>query len=225
LESHEVERLYTEKASFYHRLFIDLFRYGAGLKALLRRSNLLRPGIRVLDAGCGTGILTRNMVEIARERGLEGITFQGFDLTGAMLDLFRAWMIRTGTTDIALRQANVLEPGQLPGDWRDYDLIVSSAMLEYLPKPKLKEALSNLASRLAGDGTLLVVITRRNFLMKVLIAWWWKANMYEREEIAALFAQAGLVPTFRRFPFPYVHLNLWGLILEARKEEREPCRV
>jgi 2-polyprenyl-3-methyl-5-hydroxy-6-metoxy-1,4-benzoquinol methylase len=225
MDSRAVEQLYSEKASLYHHLFIDFLRYGAGLKAILRRANYLRPGLRVLDAGCGTGILTRNMVEIARARGLEGITFQGFDLTRAMLDLFREWMARTGTTAIELRQANVLEPTQLPEDWKDYGLIVSSAMLEHLPKERLKDALAHLGSRLAPDGTLLVVITRKNLLMKFLIEAWWKANMYERDEVAGFFEEAGLAPTFGRFPFPYDHLNLWGHVIEARRRDgRDSCQ-
>jgi len=219
MDSHAVQQMYSEKASFYHHFFIDFLRYGAGLKALLRRSDLLRPGIRVLDVGCGTGILTRNMAEIARQRGLGGIAFQGFDLTPAMLELFRAWMARTGTTGIELRQANVLEPERLPADWTGYDVIVSSAMLEYLPKDRLKDVLAHIGGRLAPEGRLLVVITRKNLLMKLLIENWWRANMYEREEIASLFEEAGLAPAFGRFPFPYNHLNLWGLVIEARRKE------
>ena len=219
MESQEVEKLYTENASLYHHFFIDFLRYGAGLKRLLAKSDYLRPNIKVLDVGCGTGILTRSMTAIARERGFGGITFHAFDLTRAMLDLFRDWIARTGTTGIELRQANVLDPAALPEDWKNYDLIVSSAMLEYLPKERLKDALAHIAGRLAPDGRLLVVITRRNFLMKLLIAWWWKAHMYEKEEIAAVFEEAGLTARFGRFPFPYDYLNLWGLVIEARRKE------
>jgi SAM-dependent methyltransferase len=219
MDSREVEQLYSEKASFYHHFFIDFLRYGAGLKAIIRKAGYLRPGMRILDVGCGTGVLTRGMVEIARERGLEGIVFQGFDLTAAMLDLFRDWMARTGTAGIELRQGNVLEPAHLPADWKDYDLIVSSAMLEYLPKDRLSEVLARIGARLAPGGRLLVAITRNNLLMRYLIGAWWKSHLYERAEIASIFEEAGLAPVFGRFPFPYNHLNLWGLVIEARRQE------
>jgi cyclopropane fatty-acyl-phospholipid synthase-like methyltransferase len=113
----------------------------------------------------------------------------------------------------------VLEPGQLPVDWTGYDLIVSSAMLEHLPKDRLKDALMHIGARLAPEGRLLVVITRKNWLMKFLIEAWWKAGMYERDEVASVFEEAGLAPVFGRFPFPYNHLNLWGLVIEARRKE------
>ena len=44
MESHEVERLFTEKASLYHHIFIDFLRYGAGLERLLDKSGCLRTG-------------------------------------------------------------------------------------------------------------------------------------------------------------------------------------
>lgn len=219
MDSDAVQQMYTEKGSFYHRFFIDLLRYGAGLKAILRKGEYVRPGMRVLDVGCGTGILTRNMVEIARAEGLGRITFQGFDLTPAMLDLFRAWIARTGATGIELRLGNILDRGALPENWTSYDLIVSSGMLEHLPKDRLKDTLAHIGARLAPEGRLLVAITRRNLLMKVLMEAWWKANMYERDEIASIFEEAGLAPAFGRFPFPYNYLNLWGLVIEARRKE------
>ena len=216
-EPSAVERLYTEHARFYHRFFIDLLRYGAGLEALLAARGYLRSGMKVLDAGCGTGILTRKLHAIARRSGLEGITYHAFDLTPAMMDLFRRWMAEHGVTDVELRRADVLRTEDLPADWKDHDLVVSSAMLEYLPKDELARALRNLRGLLAPNGTLVVCISRRNVLMKWLIEVWWEANLYERAELERIFADAGLTVRFGRFPFPYDHLNLWGHVVEARR--------
>ncbi|MFN8545632.1 MAG: class I SAM-dependent methyltransferase [Candidatus Binatia bacterium] len=217
LDTGAVQRLYTEKAAFYHRFFVDLLGYGRGLEVLLARSGYLRPGLRVLDAGCGTGILTRNLHDLARAAGIAPVTFHGFDLTPAMLAIFERWIAEHGATDIALRQADVLRLDDLPSDWRDFDLIVSSAMLEYLPRDRLVDALRGLGGRLRRDGVLFVCITRRNVLMKWLIEWWWEANMYERAELEQTFTAAGLVAKFGRFPFPYRHLDLWGHVIEARR--------
>jgi hypothetical protein len=43
--------------------------------------------------------------------------------------------------------------------------------------------------------------------------------MYERDEIASVFEDVGLTHAFGRFPFPYNHLNLWGLVINARRKE------
>jgi len=219
MTAQEVQELYTEKGEFYHHFFIDFIRYGKALKAFLKKSRCLASNMKVLDAGCGTGILTRNLCEIAQEEGSTGITFNAFDLTPAMLGLFRKWISENGREDIKLHQANVLEIGQLPQEWRNYDLVVSSGMLEYLSKDELGKALRNFRDLLGDNGTLAVCITRRNFFMKWLIQYWWKANMYTREEIAGIFRDSGFEVQFSWFPFPYTYISLWGFAIVARKRK------
>ena len=217
MTSDEVRDFYTQNASLYHRLYIDVLRYGRGMNAFLRQSGTLEPNLRILDAGCGTGNVTRQVLALARRQDITGLSIDGFDLTPTMLDRFRKWLHREGVEAVDLREANVLEPNHLPESWIGYDRILSSAMLEYLPKDRLAEALANLRRRLAADGTLTIFITRRNALMKVLIEWWWKANVYTQDELREIFRQAGFdAITFSRFPWPFWHLNLWGLIVEAR---------
>jgi hypothetical protein len=50
-------RLLTEKHGRYER-FIHFVRYPQAIRAFFVQSALLRSGLRVLDAGCGTGIVT-----------------------------------------------------------------------------------------------------------------------------------------------------------------------
>ncbi|MBW1906674.1 MAG: class I SAM-dependent methyltransferase, partial [Deltaproteobacteria bacterium] len=185
--------------------------------AFLRQSGTLEPNLRILDAGCGTGNVTREVLDLARRQDITGLSIDGFDLTPAMLNRFRQWLSREGVEAIDLREANVLELHRLPESWSGYDRILSSAMLEYLPKDRLAEALAALRRRLASDGTLTIFITRRNLLMKGLIEWWWKANIYTRDELREIYREAGFDSiTFRRFPWPFWYVNLWGLIVEAR---------
>ena len=60
----------------------------------------------------------------------------------------------------------------------------------------------------------------RNFLMTWLIEKWWSSNRYTKDELTSAFAAAGLVPVFRRFPLASRHLDLWGIIVEARPAPR-----
>lgn len=220
MTSNQVRAFYTQNAALYHRLYIDILRYGRGMNAFLRQSGALEPNLRILDAGCGTGNVTRQVLDVARRRGISGLLIHGFDLTPAMLNRFRQWLHREGVEAVDLREANVLEPDQLPESWIGYDRILSSAMLEYLRKDQLAEALAGLRRRLADDGTLTIFITRRNALMKGLIEWWWKANIYTRDELREIFREAGFDSiTFHRFPWPFWHLNIWGLIVEARNPQ------
>jgi SAM-dependent methyltransferase len=220
MTSDQVRDFYTQNAWLYHRLYIDVLRYGRGVNAFLRRSGALEPNLKILDAGCGTGNVTRQVLDVARRGGITGLSLHGFDLTPAMLDRFRQWLHREGVEAVDLREANVLEPHHLPESWIGYDRILSSAMLEYLPKDRLAEALADLRRRLAADGTLTIFITRRNALMVPLMEWWWKANIYTRDELREIFREAGFDSiTFHRFPRPFWHLNLWGLIVEAQNPQ------
>jgi hypothetical protein len=105
-----------------------------------------------------------------------------------MLARFRAELDSRGVTQVHLKQANVLElDQQLPSSWSNYDLIVATSMLEYLARPYLSQALSVLGARLARRGILLVVITRKNWITRVLIEWWWQAARYSRRSFAKPF--------------------------------------
>jgi cyclopropane fatty-acyl-phospholipid synthase-like methyltransferase len=91
-------------------------------------------------------------------------------------------------------------------------------MLEYIPKPKINQAIRNLSDLLKEDGTILIFITKRNLFMRLLIKMWWKANMYDKAEIMEVLTEAGFQEVnFKKFLFPYWHLNIWGFIIEAKK--------
>lgn len=207
--------LYTDRHRSYLR-FIGLFRYPQGVRAFFRTSQLLRPGLRVLDAGCGTGIVTLALRDALVERDFRPAVLNGFDLTPAMLERFRASLRARGVDDVSLTQCDVLALDALPDDWTGYDLIVSASMMEYLPREALADALAGLRARLGEGGRLVLFITRDNFMMKPLIGAWWDSNVYGRSELRRAFARAGFATVeFRRFPAPYRHLNLWGHIIEA----------
>lgn len=191
MDANQVKNLYTKKASFYHRFFIDFMGLGKKLERFFSGSDYLRPDFKVLDAGCGTGIVTRVLYGVAREKGYKKIRFDAFDFTLAMLDVFRQWIVAEDAKGVRLEQADVLNLKKLPKDWQQYDLIVSEGMLEYLPKDKLPQALRNLKRLLKDDGKLLLLMTRRNIVTRLLIQKWWKANTFEEQEVKQILESVG----------------------------------
>jgi SAM-dependent methyltransferase len=212
----EAIQLYTLRSRSY-LCFVNALAYPRGIQAYWQKSTLLKPGVSVLDAGCGTGIATLALRKAMLSRRLRPGKINCFDTTPKMLALFREQLRKDTIDGVDVVQADVLDLDGLPGDWKDFDLIISSAMMEYLPREHLADALSGLRSRLGDSGSIVLFITRKNWLMKLLISNWWKANCYQESELEEYFRGAGFSDiTFSRFPFPYKHLSLWGHIVEAR---------
>jgi len=199
--------LYARKADAYVR-FVSACGHQAGIKKLLERSGVLRADMRILDAGCGTGLSTLGLIEALRKCGLSWQTIDAFDFTPAMLARFRTALGRLGLHDVELREADVRELDQLPEGWTSYDLIISVSMLEYVSPAELAPVLEALRRRLSRGGTLIVFMTRKNLMTWGLIGKWWKANRYSRHELAQAFRAAGFEKLeFRRYPFPFYWLN------------------
>jgi ubiquinone/menaquinone biosynthesis C-methylase UbiE len=161
-------RLFTCRTDSYARL-IRLVGYQQGLRSYFLRSTLLRSGLRVLDAGCGTGALTLALREALLGRGLTPGSLHGFDLTPAMLNRFQQHLDARSIKGVELTQCNVLQLDALPPDWTNYDLVVSASMLEYVPRERFVTALSGLRGLLRADGRFVLFITKRNWLMRPLI--------------------------------------------------------
>ncbi len=109
----EPTRLFTEKHATYAR-FVRFVRYPQGIRAFFLQSPLLRSGLRVLDAGCGTGIVTLAVRDALVRRGLALGSLNAFDLTPAMLECFRHTLLVRAIEGVKTAQADVLELDTLP---------------------------------------------------------------------------------------------------------------
>ncbi len=209
-------QLYTQRGRSYIR-FVNLVGYAPALRAYFLKSPLLRSGLHVLDAGCGTGIVTLALRQALLRRGFNPGVLRGFDLTPKMLEDFQHTLRTQAIEGVNVVQADVLQLATVPADWNRFDLIVSASMMEYIPREKLVDALSGLRSRLHEAGRIVLFITRRNWLTKPLIGRWWDANLSEAAELEQAFGFAGFSNiTFGKFPFPYSYLSVWGHIIEAK---------
>jgi SAM-dependent methyltransferase len=206
-----VKAFYQKRAKQYQRFFVDFLQWEKVLEAFFAENKILRPDMRILDAGCGTGAVTKVLYRLARQQGLANIDFYGFDLTPAMLALFQQWIEEEGAQGVQLRQADVLDlQNQLPGDWNNFDWIVSSAMLEYIPEEKRDQALRNLKERLRPNGKFLLFLTKRTWITRWTGAKWWGTNLFDMDEIEADLQRAGF-SKIQFHPLP----KRWGSFMMA----------
>jgi SAM-dependent methyltransferase len=210
----EPARLFSERTDSYVR-FIRSVLYPQGIRAYFLRAPYLRSGLRILDAGCGTGVVTLALHATLVRRGLVPGAMHAFDLTPAMLNRFREGLSGV-STPIELAVADVLRLDQLPAAWRDYDLIVTASMLEYLPRERFAAALAGLRGQMRPGGRLVLFITRRNVLTRPLIGRWWAANLYSAAEVLTALKAAGFEGAApASFPLQFRHLALWGHVVVA----------
>jgi SAM-dependent methyltransferase len=210
-----VQALYTKRLEQYHA-FIRFFQSRRGFRKLLEERVALKPGLRVLDAGCGSGMASFALIDALRCEGLDYERIDAFDVTPAMLSRFGKELDSRRLQRVRLNQADVLELEALPDSWTAYDLILATSMLEYLPKADLPRALAALHERLAAGGCILAMITRRSIETKVFIEWAWGAERYTADELRAAFEKAGYQDLrFIRFPLPFVWLSRANYVLAA----------
>ena len=154
------ESLADSPVSIYERftkLYDLMFRfngYGRSLERYLREAHLPLPaGARILDAGCGTGLLTLALLRVLRRPA----DITAVDLSGRSLQTARRAVRRLSTHlrhRVAFVRADALS---LPFPADSFDLVVTSGVLEYLP---LGAGLGELARVLAPGGHLVFLPVR-----------------------------------------------------------------
>lgn len=200
--------LYQRYWRWYERL-IAAIGHRRSLRDYFARRLDLRQGLRVLDAGCGSGASLAAIFDAARNHHVDAIVAHGFDASPAMLAAARRRLSGTPRgISLCLLRARLLDDA-LPTDWKGFDLAISSGMLEYLPKRRLAEALKGLGDRLAPAGRLVFFISKDSAWNRLFIRGLWKAELWSEREIRAACAEADLIvmslEPFRR----------WGYAVEA----------
>jgi len=109
-----------------------------------RLAELAKPGLRVLDAGCGTGAITRGIAEAVGPQGIAA----GVDSNAALIAEARAR--HGGTPGLSFDVADVYN---LPSDG-SFDIVAASRLLVWLSDPE--KALASLCGAARPGGTVLI---------------------------------------------------------------------
>jgi ubiquinone/menaquinone biosynthesis C-methylase UbiE len=144
----------AKAGSFYDRiagaydLTFKLNGYGRSLDQYFAKNPLpVSRGARILDAGCGTGLLTLALLRaISFPVKITALDLSATSIVAAKKAVDQG---RGRKQDVSYMQGNVLS---LPFEDNTFDLVVTSGALEYVP---LEDGLTELARVISPDGHLL----------------------------------------------------------------------
>lgn len=194
----EAGSFYDRVASLYNLSF-KFNGYARSLEQYLSAHPLpITPGAKILDAGCGTGLLTMALLKVIDLP----VQFTAIDLSATLIATARrAVKEQAGRTQtIGFSQANILS---LPFADNTFDAIVTSGVLEYVP---LNEGFGELARVLAPGGHLLHLPVRPSVASRFLeLLFRFKAHPpREVEETTSRYFQ--IISHHR---FPRLHVIGW----------------
>lgn len=170
----DVEAFYDRISRFYDATF-KFNRYGSSLERYLSESLPVLPANpRILDAGCGPGLLTEALLKTV---GCQS-RIVGLDLSAKSIKVAR--QTAAGEDDSIIKvqfiQANLLN---MPFRDETFDLVVTSGALEYV---SLQIGLSEIA-RVLAPGGYLIYLPLRPTLAGYFLAVSFRMKMYMPDEV------------------------------------------
>ena len=183
---------YYDKIAAYYDLTFKLNGYGRSLDQYFAIHPLpVSRGAKILDAGCGTGLLT-----LALLRSLHfPVNITALDLSATSISAARKAVAESPgrTRDVTFTEGNLLS---LPFANNSLDLVVTSGALEYVP---LGEGLTEL-SRVITPGGHLLHIPCRPSLATTFLEILFRFKKHPRKEILSQTEQRLRMVHEYRFP-------------------------
>jgi ubiquinone/menaquinone biosynthesis C-methylase UbiE len=139
---------YYDKIAAYYDLTFKLNGYGRSLDQYFANYPLpVSRGAKILDAGCGTGLLTLALLRALRFP----VNITALDLSATSISAARKAVAESPgrNRDVTFAEGNLLS---LPFSDNSLDLVVTSGALEYVP---LSDGLTEIARVIAPGGHLL----------------------------------------------------------------------
>lgn len=197
---------------WFYTWFFSLVGYRSSLKYFWRHHYdrmELREGMKILDAGIGTGFLTISLMrEAPISLNIIGLDFSPGMLVGLERNL-RPYDFR------ARVQPHVGDMCQMPFPDESFDLVMTSEAMEYLSD--VWDGISECVRVLRPGGKFLFIATKNSFMGK-LIAATWKNKVLDPTHVEDCMMRAGIsLVESLRFPWYFKHVEATVMALLGEK--------
>jgi len=209
-----IRDFFNRVGPWFYTWYFSLMGYRSSLKYFWRRHCArfeLREGMRILDAGIGTGFLS---ISLMREAPIP-LNITGLDFSPGMLVGLKR-NLRQYDFEIRV-QPHVGDMCQMPFPDESFDLVMTSEAMEYLPD--VWDGISECARVLRPGGQFLFIATKNSFMGK-LIAATWKNKVLDPAHVRDCMMRAGIVQVENlRFPWYFRHVDATVMALLGEKAE------
>lgn len=149
---------------------------------LFKDFNAMLPGKKILDVGCGPGLLSKYYAD------------NGYDVTGMDFSEAMIGAAEKNCAECKFVVVNALDMDVMP---EKFDGIVAFHLIQFLDKDEIIELFSKVADRLNKDGKFMLVFTNTchsksgcNLVENTGLTEYW--NRWGLEDISPLFDKGGL---------------------------------
>lgn len=163
----------------------------------IKRNVPLITGSRVLDAGCGYGLISSAINKTAENLGVE-IEQHAFDLSMSMPSALKEYA--KGPIKITCSDARHLSYGD-----KVFDVIICAGMFEHIKNPV--EVLTEYSRCLKEGGQLIVFVSPKNIFTRMILSRFGNSWAYSYTEFLPYLHRAGFKNTKRLY---FVRQHIWA---------------
>lgn len=140
----DLKQTYNKIAEDYHKNHADDQHW---IKSAEKFINLLKPGAKILDVGCGTGLKSKYFLA-------EGFQITGVDISDKMIEI-----AKKENPDGTFQVMDMKDVGDLPDI---YDGVFAHAVLLHIPKKEISNIIEKLVSKLRAKGYIYIAVKEKS---------------------------------------------------------------